>query len=555
MGIVATLLLGLLGLNAAMLLSRYRPAMKPITYEPARLEHWPTQTWARSTPEAQGMDSETLLELAAFYEEKQAADENVMIDSVTVVRNGTLVADMYFNPLYPPDTKHILHSCTKSVVSALVGIAIDEGYIDSVDVPVVEILRDTKLENTDERIKSLTVRDLLTMQTGLHAQDDLIYGYWQLFELQQMEDWTEFILNLPFEVDPGTRFDYSNMASFLLSAVIKKATGMDTLEFAQKHLFEPLNIRNVQWEKSPQGIDIGWARMWLKPHDMAKFGLLYLQKGQWEGKQIISGGWIDDSLTAHAVPKRYRYVYTEDNKVDYMASGSSWTATNLLRPFADGYGYQWWLDKNGMYAAMGTGGQYIMVVPQENLVVVVTSKLSGVDVFLPAKLLDDYIFPAIKSDDAIAVNESAQQQLALLASPPELVADPQTVEALPRIAQDISGLTYGLEPNPLKYDDFKLEFETGQAFATFSYTAKEDDVVSYQVGLDNVYRLTHTNRGAYAARGSWNSADTFEIDYEQIGYSTQGKWVLTFEGTTVVVEEVGVVGTRRYEGQAQPLSD
>ena len=294
--------------------------------------------------------------------------------------------------------------------------------------------------------------------------------------------------------------------------------------------------------------------MWLKPHDMAKFGLLFLQRGQWEGKQILSEEWINDSVTAHAVPKRYRYIYNQDMKIDYMVSGSNWVASNLLRPFADGYGYQWWLDKDGMYAAIGTGGQYIMVVPREQLVVVVTSKLTGMDVFLPATLLDKYILPAIQADEAIAANETAREQLALLTTPPELVSEPMPLEPLPDIGLAISGLTYDIEANPLKYDNFKLDFDVAHDYADFSYTAKEEDVVSYQVGLDNVYRISETERGSYAARGSWESPETFVIDYEQIGYSTRSTWRLTFARGGIVVEEVGVVGVQSYVGKAVDLN-
>lgn len=549
--VFSLVLLGFLSLIGAMVISRYRPAMQPIVYEVSKLDAFPTQAWQRSTPEEQGMDSAKLLEMVSFYEEKHTENKTIVIDSITIIRNGTMVADIYLNSLYPTDTKHIIHSCTKSIMSALVGIAIDKGYIDSVDVPVIDILNDKNVDNDDPRIKSFTLKDVLTMQTGLYAQDDRNADYWQLFEMQKLQDWTEFILNLPFEVDPGKRFDYSNMASFLLSAIVKKSTGMDTLEFAQLHLFDALGITDVQWEKSPQGIDIGWARMWLKPHDMAKIGLLYLQKGQWEGQQIISSDWIDDSLTAHSQPKKYRYIFNKDNKVDYTVSGSTWAATNLVRPFADGYGYQWWLDKDGMYSAMGVGGQYITVVPEENLVMVVTSKLSGIDVFLPVSLLDKYILPAIQADDAIAANETAQAQLVLLSKPPEFVSDPKPVDALPDIAQDISELTYSLEPNPFKYDNFRLVFDSNNDYAEFSYTAKEADVVNYHIGLDNTFHLTDSSGGSFAAIGSWTTPTTFVIDYEQIGYSTQGQWVLTFKNEAIEVEEVGVVGTHHYTGQSK----
>ena len=214
-----------------------KPQMQQISYDPVNPDYWPTQGWQISTPEEQGMDSAELLEMVEYYEAKRLKNEKLSIDSITIVRNGYMVADIYLNPLFPKDTKHIIHSCTKSIMSALIGIAIKAGYIEGVEVFVLDILEDKNIENVDARIKTLTLKHLLAMQTGLHSQDSYIYEWKGLFKMQATHDWTEYILNLPLEAEPGTRFDYSNMASFLLSAIIKKTTGMDTLSFAHEFLF------------------------------------------------------------------------------------------------------------------------------------------------------------------------------------------------------------------------------------------------------------------------------------------------------------------------------
>lgn len=180
------------------------------------------------------------------------------------------------------------------------------------------------------------------------------------------------------ETDPGIRYEYSNMASFLLSAIITKSTGMDTLSFAREYLFDPLEIKDILWDKNPKGIYIGWARMWLKPHDMAKIGLLYLQKGKWEDRQIVPSWWVAESITAHSFPKQYRYVYDADDKKDFGTSTGLWISTSLTRPLSDGYGYQWWLDESGIYSAVGfTGGNWT----------------STEETF---KILGKYIIPAIE---------------------------------------------------------------------------------------------------------------------------------------------------------------
>jgi len=148
-----------------------------------------------------------------------------------------------------------------------------------------------------------------------------------------------------------------------------------------------------------------------------------------------------------AFPKNYHDVLDENGDKDNEKSQENWVSFKFIKPFADGYGYQWWLDKNGAYTALGTAGQYIMVAPEENLVVVVTSQSSGLGTFKPAKLFDDYIRKAIVSDEAIAANEEAQNKLAAAAGPPELRLEPQIVPELAGIAMHVSGETYSLEEN------------------------------------------------------------------------------------------------------------
>mgnify|MGYP001084773715 CR=1 FL=1 len=524
------------------------PKFEPIAYDPVALDYWPTNAFRTATPEEQGMDSERLLEMVATYQEQSAEDPAFDIDSITIIRNGYLVADLYFDPLFPKDTLHVLHSCTKSVISALIGIAIDQGHIESADMPMVTFFAENEIPEMDPGLREVTVRDLLTMQTGIRTQDSYLYDYRGLFAAQDTEDWVAYTLSLPMAEEPGTRFDYSNLSSFLLSAILQKSTGMDTLSYAQENLFEPLGIDDIRWDTSPQGIYIGWARMWLKPHDMAKFGLLYLQKGQWEGQQLIPASWVAESLTPQAFPKNYHDILDETGKKDHEKSAENWVSMKFLRPFTDGYGYQWWLEKDGTYTALGTGGQYIMVAPKENLVVVFTSQSSGMGVFKVADLFNDYIRKAIISDQPLSPNVEAQIKLSAAAEPPELHQNRQPLPELPPSAMEISGETYVLEDNNWHNDNFQLEFEPGAADAIFSYTTRDSDFISYKVGLDDVYRFTETDIGIFAAKGSWTSPETFEIAYQQIGYSTPGKWILHYTNQALDVTEIGVTGEYHYSG-------
>jgi CubicO group peptidase (beta-lactamase class C family) len=313
-----------------------------------------------------------------------------------VVRNGYMVADATIFP-FEPGSRHIIYSCTKSVVSALVGIAIEEGYIEGVDQPVLDFFPERAVTNLDADKQAMTLEDVLTMSTGLECRDSYLYRWRGLREMQQSDDWVQFMLDLPMAEEPGTRFEYCNGASFLLSAVIQETTGMNALAFANEHLFGPLGIIDVEWSSSPQGITIGWSDLHLTPHDMAKIGYLYLNEGLWDGEQVVPADWVKASTREH-IP---------------------------ARTLQDGYGYQWWVDDaalgGGIYMALGYSGQYIVVVPDKDMVVVFVSNLEERDFYVPQELLNDFIIPAAKSSTPLPDNSAG---VALLEARTEALANP-----------------------------------------------------------------------------------------------------------------------------------
>jgi len=321
-----------------------------------------TEEWPVSTPGKQGLDAGLLAQMVETIE-----TEDYDIDSVLVLRNGHLVLDAYFPP-FAPDTKHIIHSCTKSVVSILIGIAIDQGYIDGVNQPVLSFFPDRTIAHLDEGKQAMTLEDLLTMSSGLACQDSYLYRWRGLQEMRASEDWVQHMLDLPMADPPGTRFEYCNGGSFLLSAILQETTGMSALAFAQEHLFGPLGIADVTWPANSAGINMGWGEMHLRPHDMAKIGQLYLDEGQWQGQQIVPADWVRVSTQAH------------------IHAGT----------LSDDYGYQWWVDEQGYYVAIGYQGQFIYVVPEMDLVVVFTSELADEDFYLPEMLLNEYVLRAVR---------------------------------------------------------------------------------------------------------------------------------------------------------------
>ena len=463
-------------------------------------EYWPTQGWRTSAPEKQGIDSEKLADIL-----ERIKEQNVNIRSVAVIRNGYLVCDARFHP-FPQDSWHIIHSCTKSITSALIGIAVDMGLIEGVDTPVLEFFPEKTAANLDENKKALTLEHLLTMSSGFEARDSYLYNWEGIRKIRMSRDWVQYMLDLPVTNAPGTKFDYSNGVSFLLSAILQQKAGENALSFAQKYLFGPLGISEVDWPSNPQGITIGWGQMRMKPLDMAKIGYLYLNKGIWEGKQVVSSAWVEASTREQV----------------------------NARTLAEGYGYQWWVDKAGYYMALGYAGQYIVVLPKQNMVVVFTSALNQLSFFIPKMLLDRFILPAAESSVPLPDNPAGEKRLQSVL---HAISHPEasTLPAMPETAQKISGKTYVFDSNPGNFKRISLDFKSKKDEVIFSLSFRDRDL-QVPVGLDNVYRLTKATGYLRAYRGSWENDTTFVIDYQIVDYSERGKISLAFEEDKVTFE-------------------
>ncbi len=342
-------------------------------------DYWPTTEWRISTPETQGMNSTKLNQMIGFIEE-----QSYVIDSVVVIRNGYIVLEEYPVLDYNQNTRHILYSATKSITSSLIGIAIQEGFIDSVNQKVLDLYPERTVANLDARKQRMTLEHLLMMTAGLEW-DEWTYPYMDsqgnadsrnsYIQMIFSGDSIQFVLDRPMEHEPGTVWVYNSGASHLLAAIIKQTTGYSTLNFAQEFLFGPLGISDVEWEQDPQGLYLGGHGLYLRPRDMAKFGYLYLHNGMWDDKQIVPAVWVDKS-----------------------------TETLILRG-EHGYGYQWWTDpSHKIYFASGLYGQKIIVVPDYDIVVVFTATIKrGPNPEF--NLLFDYVIPAVIGDTDITIVE------------------------------------------------------------------------------------------------------------------------------------------------------
>ena len=317
--------------------------------------YWPTENWEISTPEEQGLDSSKIEQLADYVEQ-----DNYDYDSVIIVKNGYIVYENYFNSNFVNSTHH-LFSVTKSFLSALIGIAIEESYILNLQQKVVDFCPDYTITNLDEWKQEMTIEHLMTMTSGIEWVSD--FPRW--YDMMAAPNQVQFMLDLPMEHEPGSHFKYNSGGCQLVSAILQNKTGKTAYEYAQEVLFEPIGIDKAYWQMDKQGINIGGTLLYTTPRHMARLGYLYLNNGTWDGQQIVPKDWVINSSTS--------YIRSSMDNTDY--------------------GYYWWLDRDGeYYYAWGSEGQKIFVVPDYNMVVVFTA---SDDTHEPYEyLLENYILPA-----------------------------------------------------------------------------------------------------------------------------------------------------------------
>jgi CubicO group peptidase (beta-lactamase class C family) len=303
----------------------------------------PGGDWDVSTPEEQGLDPTLVAEL---YHE--AADRERLF-GLLVVKNGVLIAEDYFNE-GAIDQEARIQSATKSVASALVGIALEQGCLDSVDQRMLEFFPEVADQISDPRKEEITIRQMLQMRAGYPAEE----SDQALWDGLLSGRYVPLVEGFPLVTDPGTAFHYSNLTSNWLGIIVDRACGMHLKDYAEAHLFSPMGIEPGEWGTDWDGHNNGCGDLHLTARDMAKFGLLYLNDGQYQANQVVPADWVRDSLR----------TYSE-------------RAYGNIGRFRDiGYGYHWWSARAGKHHvnfAWGHGGQLIALVNDLDLVVVVTA--------------------------------------------------------------------------------------------------------------------------------------------------------------------------------------
>lgn len=267
------------------------------------------------------------------------------VNSLLIETGGDRIVEGYFRGMNANRDANI-KSASKSILSLLVGIALDEGYLEGIDQTLGDFFPDYFESNPDSVKESITLKQMLTMRTGLETTSSRNYGRWVI-----SDNWVRFALDQPIVEEPGGRMVYSTGTSHLLSVILARETGMSTREFANRYLFGPMNIRVGGWDRDPQGYYMGGNNMALRPADMVKIGQMVMNMGEYNGTRIVPREWLLDSFK----------IYTRSNYNSYK------------------YGYMWWRDRVADYYvvfAWGNGGQYIMMLPELDTVVVITSGIT-----------------------------------------------------------------------------------------------------------------------------------------------------------------------------------
>ena len=368
------------------------------------------------------------------------------------------------------ESPHSLYSLSKSFTSTAVGLAIAEGKL-SLDDEVLKFFPEDAPSNPSANLKAMRVSDLLRMSTGHQTEpprpDD--------------QPWTRAFLAHPVPFKPGTHFLYNTSATYMLSAIVQKATGQTVLEYLRPRLFEPLGIERPTWETSPQGITAGGYGLSIRTEDIARFGQLYLQKGKWQGRQLVPEAWVEAA--------------TARQTSNGSSPNSDWD---------QGYGYQFWRCRNGVYRGDGAFGQYCIVLPEQDAVIAITSGVRDMQAVL--NLIWDKLLPAMKPSP-LAPDDAAAQRLEKALK--NLSLPPQEGSA---VAAKVMGKRYVFPANERKLDSITLDSEGANGAVTLI------------ARVEGAERRIACGRGAWckgrvpwgqlpeqpvAASGAWTANDTF----------------------------------------------
>jgi CubicO group peptidase (beta-lactamase class C family) len=400
----------------------------------------------RSTPEAEGVSTSHIIDFLNAIDTGR-----VELHSFMFLRHGKVIAEGWWNP-YGPDYKHIMFSASKTFTATAIGLAVSENRLKLTD-KVISFFPYSQPDSVSDFMKDLTVQNLLTMSVGQDPEP---------WVMGSDGDWIETFLKTSPVHKPGTVFKYNNAATFMLSAIVQQVTGQTVFDYLQTRIFRPLSIRGIDWDLSPQGISLGMIGLRLRTEDMAKFGQLLLQNGVWNGKQLISKEWIKEATSF---------------KIETTPPGSK--DSLKLSDWGQGYCYQMWRGKNNTVRLDGMGGQFVVLIPDKDAIVVFTANAKNTQDEL--NLVHNYLIPAIKSDKPLPENTDLISSLHKREAVLNLKL-PEKVVSKSEFESKISGKEFDFGKNTYNIQSAYFTFNDGVC----SFALKRDDNISIvKCGPDN----------------------------------------------------------------------
>ena len=461
----------------------------------------------RSLPEQQGVSSAAVIDFL-----DAAGKSKHEFHSFIFLRHGKIVAEGWWDP-YKPGLKHTLYSLTKSFMSTAAGFAISEGRFSLSD-KVVDFFPDKLPDTLSDYWKRMTVRDLLTMSTGQDPDPTL--------KIVGSADWTKTAMTIPVVHKPGTTFVYNNVGPNLLSAILQKKTGQTVMSYLKPRLFDPLGITDIDWERDPQGNNTGGWGLRTTTESLARLGLLYLQKGKWNGRQVLPESWTEE---ASSVQIR--------QKAEPSAS-SDWE---------QGYGYYLWRCRNNAYRGDGAFGQFMIVLPEQDAVIAITAETQDMQGEL--NLVWQYLLPSMHNN-VLPANAAAAAQLKKKLSSLKLPAPaPGNVSPL---RQSINGSSFEVQPNDAGLKNISFRFAKDTCFVSLK-TDKSDWRLPFTQGkwlpgktarrgpyLLASANITGPSSFQTAAACHWKDAQTLELVLRYIDTPHTETFVCRFNDNDITVE-------------------
>ncbi|MDR1644281.1 MAG: beta-lactamase family protein [Tannerellaceae bacterium] len=468
-------------------------------------------TFQRTSPEKQGMRTVGILR---FLEETQA--RGIDMHSLMILRHGKVITEGWWYP-YKPQHRHIMHSVSKTFTSTAIGFAVEEKLL-TVNDKVISFFPDDLPPEVSPYLEELSVKHLLTMSVGQDPAPVFTHAD---------GDWVKLFLATPIVNRPGEVFLYSSYASHMLAAIVRKVSGQTVFEYLQPRLFEPLGISDIQWEIDASGNQTGGWGMRIRTEDMARLGQFYLQQGRWQEKQLLSKDWIKEATSVQ--------IYQRDELTLDEQLHDNW---------AQGYGYQIWRCTDNAYRADGADGQFIVVMPEQDAVVVITENTRDTQQTL--HLVFEYLLP-VMMDGEYAVEEEDQEELVSLLSAlsiPDPFRTGEEIEPLKNTTR-----TYAPEANEMQLQNISFAFdEGGDCRLTFTQGGES---CTFLFGID-AWRYGETAKKspyflnprrnpeglgpfAVAGYGSWISGDELQLRLLYLEDYQQETCICRFDGEGVEI--------------------